>query len=115
MKTADVDFTSLPASAVHKTALIICLKCAFDFFTRQLKLAPRTAYSELKKHVPEESDFTGASTSRPHFFEETGIDHCPYCNAAKRWFARFKATRIDQHPSIEKERKKLWSALRKDP
>jgi hypothetical protein len=105
----------IPRSLIFEPTLTLCLKCAFDFFTRQLKLAPRTAYSELKKHVPEESDFTGAATSRPHFFEEPGIDHCPYCNAAKRWFATFKAARIDSHPSIEKERKKLWTALKKDP
>jgi hypothetical protein len=114
-KKAEVSFDLIPRSLVFEVTLTLCLKCAFDFFTRQLKLSPRTAFSELKKHVPEESDFTGASTSRPHFFEGPGVDHCPYCNAAKRWFARFKATRIDQHPSIEKDRKKLWTALRKEP
>jgi len=105
----------VPRSLVFEVTLPLCLKCAFDFFTRQLKLAPRTAYSELKKHVPGESDFTGAATSRPHFFEEPDVDRCPYCNASKRWFARFKAFRIDSHPCVEKERKKLWSALKKDP
>jgi hypothetical protein len=105
----------IPRSLVYEVSLTVCLKCAFDFFAKQLKLAPRTAYSELKKHVPEESDFTGAATSRPHFFEGPDRDRCPYCNAAKRWFGRFNALRIDSHPSIEKERKKLWSALKKDP
>lgn len=113
-KKAEVTFEVIPRSLISEVTLTLCLKCAFDFFTRQLKLAPRTAYTELKKHVPEESDFTGASTSRPHFFESPDVDHCPYCSGAKRWFARFKATRIDSHPSIEKERKKLWSALKKD-
>ena len=113
-KKAELSFEMIPRSLVFETTLTLCLKCAFDFFTKQLKLAPRTAYSELKKHVPEESDFTGAATSRPHFFESSGVDRCPYCNAAKRWFARFKAIRIDQHPSVEKDRKKLWSALKKD-
>jgi hypothetical protein len=84
-------------------------------FTKQFKLAPRTAYSELKKHVPEEVDFTGAATSRPHFFEASGLDHCPYCNGAKRWFADFHAMRIDGSPSFEKERKKLFAALKKQP
>jgi hypothetical protein len=115
MKTADVDFDTLPASAVHRTALIICLKCAFDFFTKQLGLSPRTAYSELKKHVPEEADFSGSATARPHFFETEGLDHCPYCNGSKRGFARFYSYRVDAHPSFEKARKKLWSALKKQP
>jgi hypothetical protein len=114
MKKSEISFGSLPSSAVSETTLVICLKCAFDFFTRQLKLAPRTAYTELRKHVPEETDFSGASTARPHFFKD-GIDHCPYCNAPKRWFAQFRAVRVDAHPSFEKERKKLWAELKKNP
>jgi hypothetical protein len=114
MKKTEISFDSLPSSAVSTTALVICLKCAFDFFTRQLKLAPRTAYSELKKHVPEQTDFSGASTARPHFFDSAG-DHCPFCNATKRWFARFKAVRIDSHASFEKDRKKIWTELKKKP
>jgi hypothetical protein len=115
MKKSEISFDSIPGSAISETTLKICLKCAFDFFTRQLKLSPRVAYSELKKHVPEEADFTGASTARPHFFDEGGVSHCPYCNGSKRWFAEFRAVRIDAHPSFEKQRKKLWAALKKDP
>ena len=115
MKKSEISFDSIPGSAISETTLKICLKCAFDFFTKQLKLAPRTAYTELRKHVPEESDFTGSSTARPHFFDEEGFSHCPYCNGSKRWFADFRARRIDAHPSFEKERKKLWAALKKEP
>jgi len=113
MKKPEISFDSLPSSAISETTLKICLKCAFDLFTKQLKLSPRTAYTELKKHVPEETDFAGASTSRPHFLEDT--DHCPFCNGTKRWFAQFRAIRIDAHPRFEKERKKLWAALKKEP
>jgi hypothetical protein len=112
MKKSEISFDVIPASAVSETRLSICLKCAFDFFTKQLQLAPRTAYSELRKHVPEESDFTGTSTARPHFFDDEAT-HCPYCKGAKRWFAMFTAYRIDAHPSFEKDRKKLWTALKK--
>jgi hypothetical protein len=115
MAKSDISFDTIPGSALSETTLRICLKCAFDFFTRQLKLAPRTAYTELRKHVPEESDFTGASTARPHFFPEEAQTHCPYCNASKRWFADFRAIRIDAHSSFEKQRKKLWAALKKKP
>ena len=115
MKKSEISFDSIPAAATSVSNLTICLKCAFDFFTKQLKLTPRTAYSELKKHVPEEADFTGAATSRPHFFEEAGPAKCPYCQGAKRWFAQFRAVRIDAHPSFEKERKRLWTALKKSP
>jgi hypothetical protein len=114
MKKVEISFDSLPTSALSTATLVICLKCAFDFFTKQLGLAPRTAYSELKKHTPEETDFSGASTARPHFFEDEHT-RCPYCNAARTWFARFRATRIDAYPSFEKERKKLWAALKRQP
>ena len=115
LKEVEIDFDWLPRSAVHRTDLAICLKCAFHFFTRQLKLTLRTAYSELKKHVPGESDFTGAATARPHFFEREGVGHCPYCAGSRRWFATFHAIRLDADPSIEKERKRIWNALKKDP
>ena len=114
MKKPDINFDSLPRSALTVTNLNICLKCAFDFFTEELGLVVRTAYSELKKHIPEESDFTGAATARPHFFEENGVTRCPYCKGAKLWFARFRATRIEASPSFEKERKRLWTALKKN-
>ena len=113
MTKADLDFTRIPRSALSSTTVIICLKCAFDFFTKQLKLAPRTALIQLRKHSPEETDLTGASTSRPHFIPDEAIKKCPYCNAARRWFAEFRATRVDAHPSFEKDRKKLWAALKK--
>ena len=115
MKASAVSFAVIPASAVSETRLTICLKCAFDLFTKQLHLAPRTAYNELRKHTPEESDFAGASTARPHFFDDGTTTHCPFCNGAKRWFAVFTAYRIDANPSFEKARKKLWAALKKAP
>lgn len=113
MKKSEISFDSIPASAVSISNLKICLKCAFDFFVKQLKAAPRTAYIELKKHVPEEADFTGAATARPHFIAGDDVARCPYCNGSRRWFATFRAIRIDAHPSFEKERKKLWAALKK--
>ena len=115
MKKPEIGFDLIPRSAISVITLNICLKCSFDFFTKQLKLAPRAAYLELKKHMPEETDFTGAATERPHFFDEGGTTRCPYCNGAKGWFAGFRATRIEAHPSFEKERKKLWAALKKEP
>jgi hypothetical protein len=115
MKKASISFESIPRSARSSTTLAICLKCAFDFFTRQLKLSPRTAYSELKRHTPREEDFSGSGTSRPHFFEQEAKGRCPYCNAPKRWFARFHAIRIDAYPSVEKYRKKVWTELKKKP
>ncbi len=115
MKKPEISFDLIPSSAISNTTLKICLKCAFDVFTKQLKLTPRTAYSELKKHIPEEPDITGAATPRTHVFDSPGVDHCTYCNGTKRWFGEFHAIRIDAHGSFEKERKKLWTALKKQP
>ena len=115
MKKSEISFDSIPDSAISISNLKICLRCTFNFFIKQLKAAPRTAYIELKKHVPEEADFTGAATARPHFIADDDVAYCPYCNGSRRWFATFKAVRIDAHPSFEKERKKLWAALKKDP
>ncbi|HEU4386320.1 MAG TPA: hypothetical protein VFV34_00895 [Blastocatellia bacterium] len=110
-----VSFESIPTAAIHTVRLDICLKCAFDFFAKQLKLSPRTAFSELKKHTPETADLSGAATSRPHFFNPGDVTHCPYCNAPKRWFGQFIQTRIYGHPDFEKSRKKLWSEFKKKP
>jgi hypothetical protein len=115
MKKAPVSFGSIPGGALSVTTLNICLKCAFDFFTKQLNLSPRTAYSELKKHVPEVVDFSGAATARPHFFSDGSSGRCPYCNGSSRWFAQFHATRIEEQPSFEKERKKVWRLLKEQP
>lgn len=112
-KSAANILQSLPSTAVTEMPLMICLKCAFDVCTKQFNLATRTAYVELRKHVPEETDFTGASTVRPHFLAESRLDRCPFCNAPKRWFAGFHAYRIEAHPSFEKERKRTWTALKK--
>jgi hypothetical protein len=114
MKKSEPSFRSIPVSAISETTLKICLKCAFELFTKQLNMPLRTSYIELKKHVPEETDFSGASTARPHFFEPEDGDRCPYCGGTKRWFAEFRAIRIDEHASFEKQRKKIWTALKKE-
>jgi hypothetical protein len=108
-----IKLKKIPKSATSETTLKICLKCAFDFFINELSLSPGGAYSELLRHTPEASDFSGAATSRPHFFDEGGRQPCPFCKASKSWSARFHALRVYAHPAFAEARKKAWARLEK--
>jgi hypothetical protein len=103
----------IPKSATSEMTLKICLKCAFDFFISELNVSPGGAYSELLNHTPEASDFSGAATIRPHFFDAGGSTSCPFCNAPKSWSAWFYALRIYAHPPFADERTKAWARLEK--
>jgi hypothetical protein len=105
-----INFNKIPKSTATETSLTICLKCAFDFFINELNLSPGQVYSELLNHTPETTDFSGAATARPHFFD-TELQSCPFCNASKSWFAKFQAFRIYAYPSFAEQRKKLWAKL----
>ncbi len=109
-----IKLREIPKSATSETTLKICLKCAFDFFINELNVSPGGAYSELLHHTPETSDFSGAATTRPHFFDEGGLQLCPFCKASKGWSARFHALRVYAHPSFAEARKKTWARLEKD-
>ena len=108
-----INLGKIPQSATRETTLKICLKCAFDFFLDELNVTPGGAYSELLHHTPEAADFSGAATTRPHFFDEENLQLCPFCKASKRWAAHFQALRIYLHPSFAEERKTVWARLEK--
>lgn len=95
-----INLKQIPGSAITATTLKICLKCAFDFFINELNLSPGQGYSELLNHTPEVADFSGAATSRPHFFAANGLSSCPFCNASKSWSAKFQALRIYTHAAF---------------
>src|SRR5689334_5437810 len=103
-----INLSKIPKSSVTETNLKICLKCAFDFFMDELNLSPGQAYSELLNHTPEITDFSGAATARPHFFEVENLPACPFCNASKSWSAGFQALRIYAHSSFAEQGKKIW-------
>jgi hypothetical protein len=79
-----------------------------------LNLSPGQAYGELQTHTPEQADFSGAATARPHFFNEDAGKRCPFCNASKNWFASFRGFRIYGHPCFGDERERIWAALSQD-
>jgi hypothetical protein len=89
------------------------LACIFDVFTKQLGLAPRTAYSEIKRHSPTAQELTAPQAARPYFDSEEKNPRCPYCNSAKRWHARFDTYRIEGGKTTDAARRALLKQLPK--
>ncbi len=110
-KTTVLDSGDFPAGSVTEYSTLVCLACTFDIFTRQLGLAPRTAYSEIKKYSPTIAELTAPLATPPFFDSDEKNPHCPYCNAAKRWHARFDTFRIDGGKASDAARRKLVKTL----
>ena len=94
-KKDEFDLSEFPPSTVASYTRLLCLACIFDLFTKQLHLAPRTAYSEIKRHAPTIAELTTHAPARPYFDSEEKHPRCPYCDATKRWHARFDTYRIE--------------------
>lgn len=110
-KNKSLDLSSFPPGSVTEYSTLVCLACTFEIFTAQLGLAPRTAYSEIKKYSPTVAELTAPSALPPFFDSEEKHPHCPYCKAAKRWHARFDTTRIEGEKATDVARRKLIKAL----
>lgn len=112
-KRRELDLTDFPSGTVTEYTTLVCLACIFDIFTKQLGLAPRTAYSEVKRHSPSVQELTAPVAMRPYFDTEEKNPHCPYCNAAKRWHARFDTYRIEGGKLTDAARRALLKSLPK--
>ena len=110
-KKRELDLSAFPAGTVTEYSTLVCLACTFDIFTAQLGLAPRTAYSEIKKYTPTVAELTSPQASPPFFDSEEKNPHCPYCKAAKRWHAPFDTFRIDGGKASDVARRKLIKSL----
>ncbi len=110
-KKRELDLSAFPPGTVTEYSTLVCLACTFDIFTTQLGMAPRTAYSEIKKYSPTIAELTAPKASRPFFDSEEKNPHCPYCNAAKRWHARLNTFRIDGGKASDAVRRKLVKGL----
>src|ERR687885_58700 len=96
-KKKDVlDFAEFPAGSFTRHATTLCLACIFRLFTKQLGLAPRTAYNEIRRYAPTVEELTSRNPQRP-FFKATDEKNarCPYCEAPRRWHARVPVHRIE--------------------
>ncbi|MBI1785944.1 MAG: hypothetical protein HYR60_00055 [Acidobacteria bacterium] len=109
----ELDWSAFPAGAVTRFNRFVCLACIFDVFTKQLRLAPRTAYSDIKRHTPSAAELTGSPPARPYFVSEEKNPRCPYCNSAKRWHARLVTHRIEGGPASDAARRALMKSLPK--
>ncbi len=112
-KKRDLDLSAFPPGTVTEYSTLVCLACTFDIFTAQLGMAPRTAYSEIKKYSPTIAELTAPKASPPFFDSEEKHPHCPYCNAARRWHARLDTFRIDGGKTSDSARRKLVKSLPK--
>jgi hypothetical protein len=112
-KKRDLDFSDFPPGTINAYTRLVCLACIFDLFTKQLGLAPRTAYSEIKRHAPTAEDLTALEPTRPYFDSEEKHPRCPYCDAAKRWHARLDTFRIEGGKATDAPRRALVKSLPK--
>lgn len=112
-KKRELDFSGFPPGTLNSYTRLVCLACIFDLFTKQLGLAPRTAYSQIKRHAPTAEDLTAGAPARPYFDSDERLPRCPYCNAAKRWHARLDTFRIEGGKSTDAPRRALVKSLPK--
>src|SRR6266436_917660 len=112
-KQRELDLTEFPPGTVTEYTTLVCLACIFDIFTKQLNLAPRTAFSEIKRHTPTIAELTSRAAMRPYFDSEEKHPHCPYCGKAKRWLARFDTYCIEGGKTTDAARRALLKKLPK--
>ena len=63
-KQRELDLKDFPPGTVTEFTTLVCLACIFDIFTKQLGLAPRTAFSEIKRHTPTTDELTTRNAMR---------------------------------------------------
>src|SRR5919199_4869408 len=112
-KKREIDLTEFPPGTVATYTRLVCLACIFDLFTKQMRLAPRTAYTEIKRHAPTVAELTAHAPARPYFDSAEKHPRCPYCDAAKRWHARLDTYRIEGVKAADAPRRALVKSLPK--
>jgi hypothetical protein len=113
MSKRELDFSAFPPGTVTEYTTLVCLACIFDIFTKQFGLAPRSAYSEIKRYCPTIKELTSRQAVRPFFDSDDKHPRCPYCNAAKRWHARFDTQAIEGGKTSDAARRALVKTLAK--
>jgi len=109
----ELRFDDFPPGTVTQYTRLLCLRCIFEVFTAQLGLAPRTAYSEIRRRPPAIEELTAVRAARPCFVSAEKNPHCPYCNSAKRWQARLDTYRIEGGRATDAARRRLIKSLPK--
>jgi len=109
----ELDFSDFPPGTVTEYTTLVCLACIFDIFTKQIGLAPRSAYTEIKRYSPTVEELTSRKAVRPFFDSDEKHPRCPYCNAAKRWHARLDTHCIEGGKTTDAPRRKLVKTVEK--
>jgi hypothetical protein len=109
----ELDFSAFPPGTVTEYTTLVCLACIFDIFTKQFGLAPRSAYSEIKRYSPTIKELTSRQAVRPFFDSDEKHPRCPYCDSAKRWHARFDTLEIEGGKASDTARRALCKTLAK--
>ena len=109
----ELDLTEFPPGTVTEYTTLVCLACIFDIFTKQIGLAPRSAYTEIKRYSPTVEELTSPKAVRPFFDSDEKHPRCPYCNAAKRWHARLDTHCIEGGKTTDTPRRKLVKTIEK--
>jgi len=112
-KKRELDLSNFPPGTVTEFTTLVCLACIFDIFTKQLGLAPRTAFTEIKRHSPTIEELTSRTAMRPYFDSDEKSPHCPYCGSAKRWLARIDTYCIEGGKTTDAARRALIKKLPK--
>src|SRR6185503_4167646 len=112
-QTRELDFSDFPPGSVTEYTTLVCLACIFDIFTKQFGLAPRSAYSEIKRYSPTIKELTSRQAVRPFFDSDEKHPRCPYCNSAKRWHARLDTHEIEGGKPSDTARRALSKTLAK--
>ena len=110
-KIQPLDLSAFPPESVSVLERWICIACVSDVFTRQLELALRTAYLEIKRYTPSVSELYAPSLSRPWFIKEPDQQFCPYCGSAAKWHARLRIYRIESGKATDALRRELLKSL----
>ena len=112
-KNRELDFSGFPPGTITEYTTLVCLACIFDIFTKQIRLAPRSAYSEIKRYIPSIQELTSPKAVRPFFDNEEKYPRCPYCNAARRWHARLDIYGIEGGKTTDAARRAFLKTLPK--
>jgi hypothetical protein len=112
-QSRELDFSGFPPGTVTEYTTLVCLACLFDIFTKQFGLAPRSAYSEIKRYSPSVQELTSRKATRPFFDSDDKHPRCPYCDAAKRWHARLDTHSIEGGKLTDTARRALFKQLEK--
>jgi hypothetical protein len=106
-----LDLSRFPKESLARFERSICLACVADVFLRHLRLAQKTAQTEIKRYTPSLDELRAERTTRPFFDAADDDGHCPYCGSPAKWHARLATYRIESGKATDAARRDLIKSL----